>query len=206
MSTARAATRRATRALLGVVAAGLLVVAIAGPAGAHSATGFMGIEVTPGPAPLTAKVRVLLEYASDRHAVPGATVTATATGPDGAAVGPVPLDDRGEGAYDAVLTLPAAGAWTVTVTAVDPVATATEAVTVAAGSTTAGRLEGDLGTTTTTSAGAADDIQISADQAAQDQRQADDGGTSPALIAAIAVVLVAAAGVVVVLVRGRRRA
>ena len=199
--------RRTVRTLLGTGAAVLLVVTVAGPASAHSASGVMGIEVTPGPAPLTAEVRVLLEYANDRHVVPGATVTATASGPDGAAVGPVTLADRGEGSYSAVLTMPAAGAWTVTVTAADPAAAATEAVTVAAGSTTSGRLEGDLGTTTTTSGRAADDdIQISSDHAAQDQRRADEGGgTSPALVAAIAVVLVAAAGVVVVLVRGRRR-
>lgn len=177
--------------LAGLAFAGL---ALAGPAGAHSADGVMGIEVTPGTAPLTAKVRVLLEYASDRHVVPGATVTATAAGPDGATVGPVPLDDRGEGSYEKILALPTAGAWTVTVTAVDPAATAAAAVTVSAAV--------GPGTTAPTPADAG--IETSSDRATQDRPKSADGGASPAFLAAIAVVVVAAAGVVVVLVRGRR--
>ena len=57
-----------TAALVGLVG-------LASPAGAHGTTGTMGIEVVPGAAPLTADVRVLLEYANDREVVPGTAGT-----------------------------------------------------------------------------------------------------------------------------------
>ena len=80
---------RATRATRAARAA-LVVLGLAGAllglgplpdAGAHGSVGTMGLEVTPGSEPRTARVRVLLEYASDRHLATGATVTATASGP-----------------------------------------------------------------------------------------------------------------------------
>jgi len=180
---------RTARLLAGAVAPFAILLAVALPAGAHGSVGTLGIEVTPGAAPLTATVRVLLEYANDREVAPGATVVAEAIGPDGATVGPTPLADRGQGSYEAVLTMPAAGPWTVTVTASDPAATASGSVTVSA-------------TPTATTAPDAD-VRISADQATRERRPSDDGGPSPALLAAVAVVLVAAAGVTFVLVRRR---
>src|SRR5687768_12747752 len=93
------------------------------PAGAHGATGTLGLEATPGSAPLTARVRALLEYSNDREVAPGATVTVEGRDAAGQAVGPLPLADQGRGLYEATLTFPAAGAWTLTVTAVNPTAT-----------------------------------------------------------------------------------
>lgn len=184
--------------VVAVLAVGLLA-AVAGPAGAHGPVGTMGIEVVPGAAPLTAQVRILLEYANDREVAAGATVTATATGPEGATVGPVPLLDRGQGRYDAVLTVPTAGSWSVAVTAADPAATAEATVSVSAtSSSTSGTIAGDLGRP--------DDTDDTGDERAAGARDADDGSTdgpSPVLLIAIAVVLVAVGAVTFTLVRRR---
>jgi len=90
----------------------------------------MGLEVVPGPEPRSARVRVLLEYANDGHLATGAVVTATAAGPGGAALAPTPVPEGAEGRYATVLALPAPGAWTVTVTAAGPDASARADVTV----------------------------------------------------------------------------
>lgn len=196
--TARTARRPA---LLAVLAALVVLVVSAGtswapPAGAHGDDGTMGIEVTPGPAPLTARVRILLEYANDGDVAPGATVVADAVGPGGQTVGPAPLADQGQGGYEAVLTMPAAGAWTVTVTATGPAATATQEVTVVAAPATTAP------TPATTDTPSSTDVRISSDRASQDEEPSDDG-PGAALIAAIAVGVVAVAGAAVLLVRRR---
>jgi hypothetical protein len=186
-----------------VVVAAIVVVllALAAPAGAHGDTGTMGIEVTPAsPAgePPRVRVRVLLEYANDRDVAPGATVVATATGPDGATVGPVPLTDRGQGRYDTEVTLPVAGSWTVTVTATNPTASASAGISLEPATTS-------LVPGTTTPGTSADGIDTSSDRIARDPTaSSDDGaGTSPVLLAVIAIAVVAVAAGVVTLVRRR---
>jgi hypothetical protein len=150
-------------------------------AGAHGSVGTMGLEVTPGSEPRTARVRVLLEFANDRHLATGATVTATASGPDGAVIAPAPLTERAEGRYEAVLPLPRAGAWTVTVTATGPDATARADVTVLdAGAPAA---------PTTTTATATPDP---APRARPDTDPTAGGGPAPALIVGLVAGLVAA--------------
>jgi hypothetical protein len=179
-------------ALVGVVLG--LLLALAGTAAAHGATGTMGIEVTPGAAPLTAKVRILLEYSNDREVATGATVVAEATGPDGATVGPVPLGDQGQGSYEGVLTMPSEGSWTITVTASDPSATASAEFSATRATTT------DVPATTTV---APDDVQISTDRAQRAEDGASGDGPDNAFLVLIAVGLAAAVGVTFVLVRRR---
>lgn len=188
----RSARRQFGVALAAVAATLLACAGLAGPAAAHGPTGTMGIEVVPGATPLTADVRVLLEYANDREVVPGATVVGTATGPDGQTVAPTPLADKGSGVYEVTLPLPVPGTWAVSVTAADPVAAAEATVTVrAAPSTTAGPLDQPV-------LQPKDDVVSSSNGS-----DGSDDGPSAALLAVIAVVLVAGAGVAFTRVRRR---
>ncbi|MFA5885885.1 MAG: FixH family protein [Acidimicrobiia bacterium] len=191
-----------TRALRLAALVAAVLFALTAPAAAHGAAGTLGIEVIPGATPLTATVRVLLEYANDREVVPGATVVATATGPDGRTVGATPLADQGRGVYEGTLTLPAAGTWTVTVTATEPAATAQATVAVGATGTSPTTLAG----TPLTRLADPGDVRTSSDRASRAERSAggDDGGSSTAVIAVIAVVALVAAGAVVLVVRRRR--
>ncbi|GMU78302.1 MAG: hypothetical protein AMXMBFR46_10970 [Acidimicrobiia bacterium] len=195
-----APARRAVLTLLGalaVLAAGAL------PAGAHGAQGTLGVEVTPGAAPLTARVRVLLEYANDRDVVPGAAVSATATGPAGQVVGPQALADQGRGVYEATLTVPAPGSWTVDISAADPAATARATVVVSAAATPTTAITSPLGSTPTTAPG---DVRASSDEVTRDQAgSGDDGGVPTALLVTGAAV-VAVGAIVGGVVWSRRRA
>ena len=165
------------------------------PATAHSETGVLGIEVTPGASPRTANVRVLLEFSGDRHVVPGASVVAAATGPNGAVVPETPMTDRGDGRYEVTLTMPVPGTWTVTATAVDPAGTATSTVVVT-----------DESPPTTTSTPRPTDAPESSSERAdapdEDSGNGDNGSLGLVLIGVIAVVVVAVGGVVIARRRG----
>jgi hypothetical protein len=100
-------------------------------AGAHSETGNLQVDVVVRPG-LTAEVQVALSYASDGHPAEDATVSASATGPDGRSAGPVALTPIGLGGYRGELPLPGVGAWTVRAEAVEPAASAETTVEVAA--------------------------------------------------------------------------
>lgn len=186
---------RVVRLLAVAAAACAAFVVPSGAAGAHSDAGTMGIELTQGSTPASVNVRILLEYANDRDTAPGATVVASATGPEGVTVGPTPLADRGAGSYEGVLTMPSDGDWTVTVTATGPAASASAGITLVSASGTVAPAP-----TTTTPA----DIAISADRAARDDTSSSDDGPGVLLLAAIAVAVVAVAGAAVALVRRRR--
>lgn len=203
------ATRAGTRLVAGFVpvmaAVVVAAVALAPSAGAHGVQGTLGIEVAPGAAPLTAAVRVLLEYANDRDVAPGATVVAEAAGPGGQTVAARPLADQGKGVYAGTLTMPAAGSWTVTVTATDPVATAQAVVVVSA--VPSPPTAGTGGSTTTTG-----DVRTSGDRVDRAAEPSDgggggsdDGGSGGALLVVIGVVLVAAGVGAVFVVRRRPR-
>jgi hypothetical protein len=186
----------AIRTLLVIlVTASASVVALATSAGAHNDTATMGIEVTPGPEPLTAKVRVLLEYTSDGDVAPGALVVAEATGPDGAAVAATPLADVGGGNYEAVMAMPSEGSWLVTVTATNPAAAASADIGLEAATVT---VVPDAPTSPDP------EVDISADAVRRTEAPSSDDGPSPALVALIAVAVVAALGAAVVVVRRRR--
>ena len=166
---------------------------------AHSETGVLGIEATPGSSPRTVNVRVLLEFSGDRHVVPGATVVAAATGPDGIAVPDTPMTDRGEGRYDVTLTVPAPGTWTVTATAIDPSASATASV----------QVTDELPPTSTQPSPPADDRPASTDdrtaRADSSRRSDGSGGDGWIGVAAIGALVVVAVGVAAAVVARRRR-
>jgi hypothetical protein len=109
-----------------LIALGVLLAAV--PAGAHSDTGNLSVDVLVR-RESAAEVQVALSYASDGHAAEDATVTASATGPDGASAGPVTLAPIGLGGYRGELTLPRAGTWTVRAESADPTASAETTVT-----------------------------------------------------------------------------
>jgi hypothetical protein len=99
--------------------------AFAAPTLAHSDDGiFSGLDAAPGSQPLEVSVRARLVYANDSEPAPGATVNVDAVAADGAATPPSPLRDNGDGTYEGVLTLPAAGNYTLRFTAATPLAAA----------------------------------------------------------------------------------
>jgi hypothetical protein len=102
----------------------------ASPAGAHSATGNLSLDVV-ARAGSTVEVQVALSYTDDGHPAEDAEVTATATGPDGATTGPVTLVPIGLGGYRGDLPTPASGTWTVRAESADPVASAEATVEIA---------------------------------------------------------------------------
>ncbi len=167
------------------------------PAGAHGGVGTMGLEVTPGPEPQSARVRVLLEYAGDRHLATGAVVTAAATGPAGAALAPTPVPEVAEGRYTTVVALPAPGTWTVTVTAADPAATARAEVTVIDAATAPAT--GPATTPTRSTDGGSDRA------AARRDDGGDPAGSGPGLGLAVAAAAVVLVGVGLLAARARRR-
>jgi YtkA-like len=122
-------------AAVALIAAGVALVAVS-PAFAHSDQGTMTAEVRPGADPTTVTARARVVFANDGHPASEATVTVTATGPGGAQAGPTTLNRVDEGEYEAALTLPAAGEWTLQFTAANPAASATVTATVQAPQTT----------------------------------------------------------------------
>ncbi|MFO7591031.1 MAG: hypothetical protein R6X23_09040, partial [Acidimicrobiia bacterium] len=100
----------------------LAIVAPAGVATAHGDEGKMQLEATAS-GPLQAFVRATVIYENDSEVALGATVTVEASGPDGQSLPPTPLVEAGDGRYEATLTFPVAGAWTLRATAADPAAT-----------------------------------------------------------------------------------
>lgn len=181
---------RITAALAAVTTAVVILVALPITlAGAHGATGTLGLEATPGAAPLTARVRALLEYSNDREVAPGATVTVEGRDATGQTVSAQPLADQGRGLYEATLTVPTAGVWTFTVTAVNPAATGQTTVTVAASASPP-----------TTGAG---DVQTSSDEATADRADSADGGVSVVVIVGIMLVVGIAIGTAAAFARRR---
>ncbi|MFO1537424.1 MAG: hypothetical protein ACKOVH_06305 [Actinomycetota bacterium] len=194
---ARRARRIGGAALVGILTLVGLVglgsgVASPPPAGAHGNAATMGLEVVPGPEPRSARVRVLLEYANDGHLATGAVVTASAIGPGGATLAPTPVPDDADGRYATVLALPAAGAWTVIVTAAGPDASARADVTV---------LDAGAATTTPGTRPSAPSAPPPGPRSATSPATADDGNGW--VLAAGAVVV--GAGVVVGVVAASRR-
>jgi hypothetical protein len=112
------------RPILLTTAVFLLLLVGASPVMAHSDTGLLVLEATGSAGPPGVQVRARLVYANDRDPVSSATVTVEATGPNGTAVPPRPLESEGNGVYTAVLALPVAGSWTLRATSLAPEASA----------------------------------------------------------------------------------
>lgn len=124
----RLSRKSAVRRLVLVAGVVLAIVAPAGVATAHGDEGKMQLEATVA-GPLEAFVRATVIYANDSEVALGATVTVEASGPDGQTVAATPLVEAGDGRYEATLTFPVGGAWTLRAAATDPAATGEVAFT-----------------------------------------------------------------------------
>jgi hypothetical protein len=194
--------RRAAAVAVAFLAPVLGLFVLAGPAAAHGGAGTLEVVSTePQADGASVKVTVQLSFAKDGHPAEDATVTVVGelAGPDGdAAPGftPVTLTASGpEGQYVGTVPIPGPGTWNLRVTSVEPPATATTQVSVAAVASTGGS------PTTTAPDGATTTTQASAGSGQ------DDGSSSmvPALVAG-AVGGAVAAGVAGVVLRRRRSA
>jgi hypothetical protein len=107
---------------------------VASPAGAHSETGVLSLDLVARPGS-TVEVQVALSYTDDGHPAEDALVTASATGPGGATAGPVTLTPIGLGGYRGELQATAAGTWIVRAESADPTATAETTVEIVASGT-----------------------------------------------------------------------
>jgi hypothetical protein len=108
------------RFVLLVVGAGLTF-ATPAPAAAHGTEGIFEMQSSTVVAPLTAVFRVRLIYANDADPVTsGASVTVSGSG-SGGSVGPTGLAYTGSnGVYEATVTFPAGGSWTMTFSSSNP--------------------------------------------------------------------------------------
>jgi len=170
-----ASPRRQWVRRLGAVAA-LAAVALLGsigPAVAHGDEGRMQLEVTPS-GPVAAFVRATVIFENDSEPALGAAVTVEATGPEGQTLPATPLTEAGDGRYEATLTFPVAGTWTVRAVATDPAAT---------GEVTAAITEAVAATTTTT----VPEVEIAESRRARASDE-DDGSSLVVPIVAVAVI------------------
>ncbi len=121
---------------LTLLLAALCVGLASGPAAAHSDDGALRIVSETPAGPLAVTYEVELIFANDGDPANGATVTATAVGADGAALGPHTFQPTGDpGRYTATITFPAPGPWQLSITATDPDATLDAATTISAAPT-----------------------------------------------------------------------
>jgi hypothetical protein len=129
--------RLCTRIAPAAFVAAVVAILAAAPAFAHSEQGAMAAEVRPGAQPLTVTARARVVFANDGHPAGEAAVTVTGTGPGGAPVGPTTLNRVDAGEYEAAVTFPAAGGWSLQFSSTNPTATATATATVAPATTQA---------------------------------------------------------------------
>jgi hypothetical protein len=173
-------------ALALATAAALSLLAWAPAAGARVAHGGDGVIEVEAAHPTSTGVHfiVRLTYQNDGDPVSGATVTATAVGPDGQETDPVELSPSDAGGYQGPVDMPEPGEWTVRFTSADPPATLEQATEVpeAAG--------GEVGGTAATDDGfaPAEDGTGGSEAAGEDDSGSD--GLPVLLIVAAAVVAV----------------
>jgi hypothetical protein len=101
------------------VATAALIGAWAPTAGAHDGGAVIEVDTAhdiPGGVHFTLEVT----WEDDGHPAAGATVTATAEGPDGGSAGPVPFEEDAEGVYEGTVEMEEPGDWTVTFAALGP--------------------------------------------------------------------------------------
>jgi cobalamin biosynthesis Mg chelatase CobN len=211
----RPSARRALRlSTLAVVAAAAVSWGSVGAVAAHDDTGEMSVTRSEQTAPLTVQLEVGLVYAGDGHLAEDATVQAVLTGPDGATVGPVPMERTGTDSalYSAQVEVPAAGTWAAQISSTEPTATAAAAIEVQPEQVTPAD-GGDSKVSTPSTLLDEDDEQIFTTQGAVEDESSEeaaaadsDDGSSAALwivLAVVAVVAVGGAALVVFLRRGR---
>ncbi|MHB1137354.1 MAG: hypothetical protein ACYC2O_00255 [Microthrixaceae bacterium] len=190
------------------------------PASAHDDVGEMTVTSSVQSGPATVRLEVGLVYDNDGHLAEDATVTAELTGPDGATVGPVPLErvDQDSALYGADVQVPSAGTWAATISSTGPTATATAAIEVTEDSTPPGSDDADGpgegdgsgegdGTSDSTLLGGEEDEQVFTTQVDEEAAvEEDDGGSNTTLWIVLGVLAVVVVGGGVVLATRRRGA
>jgi hypothetical protein len=121
---------RAARSLAVACTAAVAVLFLTLPAFAHSDQGTMAAEARPAAQPMAVTARARVVFANDGHPANEAAVTVTGSGPGGAPVTPTPLNRVEDGEYEVVVTLPAAGDWTLQFSSTNPTANAAATATV----------------------------------------------------------------------------
>jgi len=165
-----------------------VLAAMAAPALGHDDQGVLAGEYVADPADAPeGTYRVRLTYLNDGHPGEGATVTLTAADGAGGAIAATPMSPVDVGEYEAAVSFPNPGAWTVTVVADAPAATFEQALTIS-----------EPASSTTTSTTKVETEPIAGPDG-------DDGGGSSTglLVGIVAAVLAVAAAAVVI---WRRRA
>jgi len=103
----------------------------AGTAAAHGDEGELTLTRLEAIGPTTVEIEVGIVYEGDGHLAENANVTASLSGPDGAAVGPLQLERTGETtSLYAVSTEVTPGDWAVQVTSTEPTGEVSSTVTV----------------------------------------------------------------------------
>jgi hypothetical protein len=189
------------RRLLALLLAALVVGGSADPASAHGdEVQLEVVEAIPSDVGSSVLYRVELSYVNDGDPISGATVTATASLPNQPPAAPVAMEPSGQdGVYEATVSFPETGNWTVQFDAGDPVAQLRVTFdveppppTTAAPATTAPETPAS---TTAPSAGA---------ELADDDEGGDSGPPAGLIVGLVVTGLLAVAGGVL-LVRQRRR-
>ena len=190
--------RRVRRTLSLSLLTAAVVVGIAPNVGAHEGEGILTVESRAPAGDRAVSYVVRLTWADDDHPALQSTVTATPIAPDGSPQTPVTLEPVDEdGRYQATVTYPAPGDWTVRFNSVTPTGSieVTEAIRSDATTMTAPT------TSSTDGREASEDDDGSLGAAPDQTSDPDDGdgsgiGSALALAVLIAVVVAAALGFV----------
>lgn len=171
--------RRLLLAVVVLVGMGVAVPVL--PAAAHGETGFFALVEAEPIGTSDVHYVVTLRYEGDRDVVTDASVTLTASGPDGVGLGPMPMNGGPEGRYEATVTFPGPGVWGVRIESVEPAAVLEQTQTVGAPTTTV--------TSTTVAPSTTSTPTVPASSEGDDE----GGGVRPASVVAVGVAALAIA-------------
>ena len=136
--------------LRSVLAATLLLWLIPVSVIAHSDEGEMTVTVAEQGSGTAIILEVGIVYTDDGHLAEEASVTATLIGTGGETVGPIDLARSSGGAYEAEVTVPTFGEWSILISSENPTATAEATVTLTEPTTTTSPLTTTTSTPATT--------------------------------------------------------
>lgn len=189
--------RRLARLLVAGVLVGAGALAPAGAARAHGDEGELTVITAEQAGPLEVRVEVGLLYANDQDLVTDATVTVSATGPDGATVAPTPLENEEGAKYGGTLAVPAPGSWTLSFASEEPTAEATTTVEVVAEAPTTAPESTTSSEPATTTTEATETTETTTTTTSPPDSEDESGGSNPALPVVVAVVVVSVAGALI---------
>lgn len=217
-TTVRSRSRRLLATVFASVAAVLALGVAAAPAGAHDGDAVITVEAV-HPAGQSIHYIVRVTWQNDGHAAVDATVTATGIAADGTQLTPVPLAPAdADGRYSGAIEYPAAGAWTVRITAIDPTGTIEQPQDVVATATTqapnvttgapadGGFAPADDGTGDSAEDDAATDPEGAAPATDAGADASSDGGDFPILLVVAAAAIVVLGAVTAVNIIRRTKA